>query len=144
MKNLFLIIILFFISFKASASLTGKALICDNDKRGYNFISKNEVELSGIVSKKLTMFYFTYLYEVVEHFIFIQQHLTDWDKEKGLTPRPIQWIKRKTLDVESLEFINGDWKTEYLWTCEVVLPNQLNIRINNKLNKLMKASGNKL
>ena len=48
MKNIFLLILFVIISNKAIASIEGENIICDKDKRGYNFISKNEVKISVI------------------------------------------------------------------------------------------------
>ena len=60
--------------------------------------------------------------------------------DKEATARPIGWIFRRNLDYVSLEFFNGDWSRKFLWTCEITSSNQLEIRIKNKLNELIKAS----
>ena len=48
MKRIFSLILFVIISNKAIASVKGETLICDKDTRGYNFISKDEVKISGI------------------------------------------------------------------------------------------------
>ena len=130
------------ISNKAIASLVGVNLICDKDTRGYNFISKNEVNISGINLNELNTFYINHSYELTENAIFIQKPLTSLDKEE--TPRPIGWIFRRNLDYVSLNYVNGDWSRKFLWSCEITISEQVDIRIKNKLNELIKASGKKL
>ena len=44
----FFFIILIFVSNQVFASLKGETLICDKDKIGYNFLSKNIVNVLGI------------------------------------------------------------------------------------------------
>jgi hypothetical protein len=138
MKRIFSLILLIIISNKAIASVEGETLICDKDTRGYNFISKNEVKISGINLNELNTFSVNHSYEIAENAIFIQQPLAVMDKEA--TARPIGWIFRRNLDYVSLEFFNGDWSRKFLWTCEITSSNQLEIRIKNKLNELIKAS----
>jgi hypothetical protein len=138
MKRIFSLILLIIISNKAIASVEGETLICDKDTRGYNFISKNEVKISSINLNGLNTFSVNHLYEIAENAIFIQQPLAVVDKEA--TARPIGWIFRRNLDYVSLEFFNGDWSRKFLWTCEITSSNQLEIRIKNKLNELIKAS----
>jgi hypothetical protein len=142
MKRIFLLILLIIISNKAIASVKGETLICDKDTRGYNFISKNEVKISGINLNELNIFYINHSYELAENAIFIQQPLTSFDKEE--TPRPIGWIFRRNLDYVSLDYVNGDWSRKFLWSCEATTSEQLNIRIKNKLNELIKVNGKKL
>ena len=142
MKRLFLLILLIIISNKAIASVKGETLICDKDTRGYNFISKNEVKISGINLNELNTFYINHSYELTENAIFIQKPLTSLDKEE--TSRPIGWIFRRNLDYVSLDYVNGDWSRKFLWTCEITSSNQLKIKMKNKLNKLKKANSKKL
>ena len=47
-----------------------------------------------------------------------------------------------TIDKET--YLHGDWSRKFLWTCEVTTSEQLNIRIENKLNELIKVNGKKL
>ena len=142
MIRIFSLILLIIISNKAIASVKGETLICDKDTRGYNFISKNEVKISGINLNELNTFYINHSYELTENAIFIQQPLTSLDKEE--TPRPIGWIFRRNLDYVSLNYVNGDWSRKFLWSCEITSLNQLEIRMKNKLNKLKKANSKKL
>ena len=130
------------ISNKVIASVEGETLICDKDTRGYNFISKNEVKISGINLNELITFSINHSYEVAENAIFIQQPLTALGKEE--TSRPIGWIFRRNLDYVSLDYVNGDWSRKFLWSCEITTSEQLNIRIENKLNELIKVNGKKL
>ena len=142
MIRIFSLILLIIISNKAIASLVGETLICDKDTRGYNFISQDEVKISGINLNELNIFYINHSYELTENAIFIQQPLTSFDKEE--TPRPIGWIFRRNLDYVSLNYVNGDWSRKFLWSCEITSLNQLEIRMKNKLNKLKKANSKKL
>ena len=48
MERIFSLILFIIISNKVIASVKGETLICDKDTRGYNFIPKNEVKISGI------------------------------------------------------------------------------------------------
>ena len=131
MIRIFSLMLFVIISNKAIASVKGETLICDKDTRGYNFISQDEVKISGIN-----------LNELITYAIFIQQPLTSLDKEE--TPRPIGWIFRRNLDYVSLNYVNGDWSRKFLWSCEITSLNQLEIRMKNKLNKLKKANSKKL
>ena len=142
MIRIFSLILFVIISNKAIASLVGETLICDKDTRGYNFISKNEVKISGINLNELNTFYINHSYELTENAIFIQKPLTSLDKEE--TPRPIGWIFRRNLDYVSLDYVNGDWSRKFLWSCEITTSEQLNIRIKNKLNELIKVNDKKL
>jgi len=142
MIRIFSLILFVMISNKAIASLVGETLICDKDTRGYNFISQDEVKISGINLNELNIFYINHSYELTENAIFIQQPLTSFDKEE--TPRPIGWIFRRNLDYVSLNYVNGDWSRKFLWSCEITSLNQLEIRMKNKLNKLKKANSKKL
>jgi len=142
MIRIFSLILFVMISNKAIASLVGETLICDKDTRGYNFISQDEVKISGINLNELNIFYINHSYELTENAIFIQQPLTSFDKEE--TTRPIGWIFRRNLDYVSLNYVNGDWSRNFLWSCEITSLNQLEIRMKNKLNKLKKANSKKL
>ena len=142
MKRIFSLILLIIISNKAIASLVGETLICDKDTRGYNFISQDEVKISGINLNELNTFSINHSYEVAENAIFIQQPLTALGKEE--TSRPIGWIFRRNLDYVSLNYVNGDWIRKFLWSCEITTSEKLDIRIKNKLNQLIKVKGKKL
>ncbi len=144
MNRIFSLILFIVISNKSFASLEGETLICDKDKRGYNFISSDHVKILGINLNELHIFSVNHSYELTENVIFINQTLNEIDKEKTLTLRPIGWIFRRTLDYISLDYVNGDWTRRFLWTCEITSSKQLKIRIKNTLNKLIKASDEKL
>ena len=129
MNRIFSLILLIVISNKAFASLEGEALICDNDTRGYNFISSDHDKIFGINFNELVIFAVNHSYELKENVIFIQQTINEVNKEKSLTSRPIGWIFRRTLDYVSLDYVDGDWFRRFLWTCEITSPKQLEIRI---------------
>ena len=142
MKRIFSLILFVIFSNEVIASVEGETIICDKDTRGYNFISKDKVKISSINLNKLDIFSVNHSYEVAENAIFIQQPITVLDKE--VKPRPIGWIFRRNLDYVSLDYINGDWSRRFLWSCEITTSEQLNIRIKNKLNDLIKVNGKKL
>ena len=73
------------VSNNAIASLESKVLICDKDKRGYNFISKDQVEISAINLNELNKFSTNHFYELAENAIFYQQLVTELNKEKKLS-----------------------------------------------------------
>ena len=125
MKNIFLLILFVIISNKAIASIEGENLICDKDKRGYNFISKNKVKISSINLNELKTIFVNHSYELAENVIFIQQSLTVLNKEK--TTIPIGWIFRRNLDYVTLDYVNGDWSRRFLWNCEMTTSEQLNL-----------------
>ena len=142
MKRIFSLILFVIFSNEVIASVEGETIICDKDTRGYDFISKDKVKISSINLNKLDIFSVNHSYEVAENAIFIQQPITALDKEEK--PRPIGWIFRRNLDYVSLDYINGDWSRRFLWSCEITTSEQLNIRIKNKLNDLIKVNGKKL
>ena len=138
MKRIFSLILFLIFSNEVIASVEGETIICDKDTRGYNFISKDKVKISSINLNKLDIFSVNHSYEVAENAIFIQQPITALDKEEK--PRPIGWIFRRNLDYVSLNYINGDWSRKFLWSCEITTSEQLDIRIKNKLNDLIKVN----
>ena len=142
MNRMFLLLLFIIFYNKAIASVKGEVLICDKDTKGYSFISKDKVKVLSINLNKLDIFSVNHSYEVAENVIFIQQPITALDKEEK--PRPIGWIFRRNLDYVSLDYINGDWSRRFLWSCEITTSEQLNIRIKNKLNDLIKVNGKKL
>ena len=142
MKRIFSLILFVIFSNEVIASVEGETIICNKDTIGYNFISKDKVKISSINLNKLVIFSVNHSYEVAENAIFIQQPITALDKEEK--PRPIGWIFRRNLDYVSLDYINGDWSRRFLWSCEITTSEQLNIRIKNKLNDLIKVNGKKL
>ena len=136
------VLLFIIISYKALASLQGEALICDEDRRGYNFTSKDEVKVLSINFDELKIISINHLYELEDNVILIQQPLTELNKEKKT--EPIGWIFRRTLDYVSLDYINGDWSRKFLWSCKITSSDQLDKRLKNKIDKLIKASGNKM
>ena len=79
MKRIFSLILFVIISNKAIASVKGEILICDKDTRGYNFISKDEVKVSGINLNELKIFSINHSYEINKNTILIQHPLTVLD-----------------------------------------------------------------
>ena len=142
MKRIFSLILFVIFSNEVIASVEGESIICNKDTRGYDFISKDKVKISSINLNKLDIFSLNHSYEVAENAILIQQPITALGKEEK--PRPIGWIFRRNLDYVSLDYINGDWSRRFLWSCEITTSEQLNIRIKNKLNDLIKVNGKKL
>ena len=136
----FFFIILIFVSNQVFASLKGETLICDKDKIGYNFLSKNIVNVLGINLNESKTFSVKHFYQLTDNVIFIKEQSDLIDQEESLTLRPIGWIFRRNLDYVSLDYVNGDWVRKFSWTCNKTSLDQLEIRINNKLNKLLKAN----
>ena len=135
MFRIFLFIFLFIISNNSIASVQGETLICDDDRRGYNFISKDKVEISIVNLDNLNVVSLTYLYELAENVIFIKQPKTEFNKTKM-----IGWIFRRNLDYVSLYYKRGDLSRKFLWSCEITSLKELEIRMKNKLNKLIRKS----
>ena len=78
--------------------------------------------------------------ELTESKILIKQPFFSLPKEESLTNRAIGWIFRRNLDYVSLNYNNGDWNRKFSWTCEITSLSQLQLRINEKLNKLIKVN----
>ena len=138
MIKLFSFILFLLISNNAIATVKGKTLICDKDKRGYNFLTKDKVEVYSINFDELNIISINHSYELAGNAIFIQRPLMEFNKEK--ITKPIGWIFRRNLDYVSLDFINGDWRRKFLWSCEITSSKGLETRLKNKLNKLIKPS----
>ena len=130
MFRIFLFIFLFIISNNSIASVQGETLICDDDRRGYNFISKDKVKISIVNLDDFNIVSLTYLYELAENVIFIKQPETEFNKTKI-----IGWIFRRNLDYVSLYYERGDLSRKFLWSCEITSLKELETRLNNKLNK---------
>ena len=130
MFRIFLFIFLFIISNNSIASVQGETLICDDDRRGYNFISKDKVEISIVNLDDFNIVSLIYLYELAENVIFIKQPETEFNKTKI-----IGWIFRRNLDYVSLYYKRGDLSRKFLWSCELTSLKELETRLNNKLNK---------
>ena len=140
--RLFLFIFCLIISNKVFANVQGKTLICDKDKRGYNFISKDKVEVLSINFYKLNIISINHSYELAENAIFIYEISMELNIETK--PKPIGWIFRRNLDYVGLVYVNGDWSRKFFWSCEVIPLKVLKTRLKNKLNKLKKVSEKKL
>ena len=138
MIKLFSFILFLLISNNAIATVKGKTLICDKDKRGYNFLTKDKVEVYSINFDELNIISINHSYELAGNAIFIQRPLMEFNKEK--ITKPIGWIFRRNLDYVSLDFIDGDWRRKFLWSCEITSSKGLETRLKNKLNKLIKPS----
>ena len=130
MIRVFFFILLVIISNNVIATVKGNALICDKDRRGYNFISKDRVEISIVNPDDFNIVSLIYLYELAENVIFIKQPETEFNKTKM-----IGWIFRRNLDYVSLYYERGDLSRKFLWSCEITSLKELETRLNNKLNK---------
>ena len=138
--NRFTLLFLLFFSNQVFASVEGETLICNKDTRGYYFISDNKVKISSINLNELKISSVNHLYELAESKILIKQPFVSLSKEESLTTRAIGWIFRRNLDYVSLNYNNGDWNRKFSWTCEITSLSQLQLRINEKLNKLIKVN----
>ena len=138
MARLFLFIFCLIISNKAVGNVQGKTLICDKDRMGYNFISKDKVEVLSINFYKLNIISINHSYELAENAIFIYEISMELNIETK--PKPIGWIFRRNLDYVGLVYVNGDWSRKFFWSCEVISLKSLKTRLKNKLNKLKKVS----
>ena len=141
MIRIFSFLLFVIISNNAIATIKGKALICDKDRRGYNFISKDKVEVLSINFDELNIITINHSYKLAENAIFIQHPLMEFHKEK--ITKPMGWIFRKNLDYVSLDYVDGDWNRKFSWRCEVVLSKELKTRLNNTLDKLKNGSEKK-
>ena len=134
--------LLVIISNNAIATVKGNTLICDKDRRGYSFITENKVEVLSVNFNKLNIISIDHSYQLSENTIFIKKPLKEFNKD--LKSIPIGWIFRRTLDYVSLNYINGDWSRKFLWSCEVTSLDKMKKRLKNKIDKLIKFSGNKI
>ncbi len=137
MVRIFSLILLVIISNNVVASIQDQTLICDKDRRGYIFMTENKVQALSINFDELNIISISHSYKLTENVIFIQQPLTELNKEN--INKPIGWIFRRNLDYVSLDYVNGDWSRKFSWGCEVVSLNQLNKRLKSKLQKLINA-----
>ena len=142
MARLFLFIFCLIISNKAVGNVQGKTLICDKDRRGYNFISKDTVEVLSINFYELNIISINHSYELAENAIFIYEISIELNIKTK--PKPIGWIFRRNLDYVGLVYVNGEWSRKFFWSCEVIPLKSLKTRLKNKLNKLKKVSEKKL
>jgi len=138
----YFLFLLFFYN-EAIASVTGKTLICDNNTRGYHFISEKKVNVLSINLDELTIITIEHFYELTENAIFIKQPFDLIEKKDNLRSKPIGWIFRRNLDyVQLKQNINGDWNQKFLWNCEVTKLETLILEINNKLKKIRNNRSN--
>ena len=130
MFRIFLFIFLFIISNNSIAYVQGKTLICDDDRRGYNFIDKDKVEISIVNLDDFNIVSLIHLYELSENAILIKKPEKEFNKAKI-----IGWIFRRNLDYVSLYYKRGDLSRKFLWSCEITSLKELETRLNNKFNK---------
>ena len=142
MIKIFSFILFVIISNKAIATVKGNTLICDKDRRGYNFITEDKVEVLSVNVNELNIISINHSYQLSENIIFIKKPLKEFNKDKK--SKPIGWIFRRNLDYVSLDFINGDSRRKFLWSCEITSSDQMKKRLKNKIDKLIKSSGNKI
>ena len=129
------------ISNNVIATVIDNTLICDKDRRGYNFITRNEVEIFSINFDELSIISTAHSYELTENVIFIRRPVKEVNKKK--ITKPLGWIFRRNLDYVSLDFIHGDWRRKFLWSCEITSSKGLETRLKDKLDKFINASEKK-
>ena len=142
MIKIFSFILFLIISNNAIAKVKGNTLICDKDRRGYNFITDDKVEVLSININELNIISINHSYQLSENTIFIKKPIKEFNKDKNF--KPIGWIFRRTLDYVSLDYVNGDWSRKFLWSCEITSLDKMKTRLKNKIDKLIKSSGNKI
>ena len=96
MVRIFSLILLVIISNNVVASIQDQTLICDKDRRGYIFMTENKVQALSINFDELNIISIIHSYKLTENVIFIQQPLTELNKEN--INKPIGWIFRRNLD----------------------------------------------
>ena len=130
----FFFLFLLFLNNEAIASVTGKTLICDNNTKGYHFISEDKVNVLNLNLDDFKINTIQHFYKLTENVIFINQPYDLIEKEDNSISRPVGWIFRRNLDyVQLKQDINGDWNQKFLWNCEVTKLQTLILEINNKL-----------
>ena len=142
MIKIFSFILFVIISNKAIATVKGNTLICDKDRRGYNFITEDKVEVLSVNFNKLNIILINHSYQLSENTIFIKKTIKEFNKDKNF--KPIGWIFRRALDYVSLDYVNGDWSRKFLWSCEITSSDEMEKRLKNKIDKLIKSSVNKI
>ena len=134
----FFFLFLLFFSNEVIASVTGKTLICDNNNRGYHFISDKKVNVLSLNLHEFKIITLDHFYELTENVIFIKQQFNFIEKEDNLRSKPIGWIFRRNLDyVQLKKNIYGDWNQKFLWSCEITKLHTLMLEMNNKLEKII-------
>ena len=142
MIRVFFLIFFVINSNKVIATIQGETLICDEDRRGYNFITKDEVEVLSVNFNELKIISNNHSYQLNDNSIFINKPIKESSKYQK--SKPIGWIFRRTLDYVSLDYVNGDWSRRFLWSCKITSSDQLDKRLRNKIEKIIKAGGNKI
>ena len=141
--SLFRFLFLLFFNNEAIASVTGRTLICDDNTRGYHFISENKVNVLNLNLDEFKINTIQHFYELTENVIFIKQPFDLIEQKEDLRTRPLGWIFRRNLDyVQLKQGINGDWIQKFLWNCEVTKLQTLILKINNKLKKIRNNRSN--
>ena len=139
----FFFLFLIFFNNEAIPSVTGKTLICDNNTKGYHFLSENKVNVLSLNLDEFKINTIQHFYELTENVIFIKQPLDLIEEVDNLRIRPLGWIFRRNLDyVQLKQDINGDWNQKFLWNCEVTKLQTLILKINNKLKKIRNNRSN--
>ena len=133
----FFVLFLLMFSNEVIASVTGKTLICDDNTRGYRFISKTKVNVLSLNLKESKIITHDHFYELTDHLIFIKRLSNLKEKEDNLKSKPIGWIFRRSLDYVQLEKINGDYNQKFLWSCQITEFHKLKLELNNKLKKII-------
>ena len=142
MIKVFFLIFFVISSNKVIATIQGETLICDKDSRGYNFITKDKVEVFSVNFDELKIISINHSYQLNENSIFINKPIKESSKYQK--SKPIGWIFRRTLDYVSLDYVKGDWSRRFLWSCKITSSDQLDKMLKNKIEKLIKASENKI
>ena len=142
MIRFYFLFLLFFYD-EAIASVTGNTLICDDNSRGYHFITDKKVNVLSLNFDELKIFTIEHFYNLTENVIFIKQPTQLIEKEDNLRTRPLGWIFRRNLDyVQLKQDINGDWSQKFLWNCKVTKLQTLILKINNKLKNIRNNRSN--
>ena len=141
MNKIFSFLLFVIISNNVIATVKDNTLICDKDRRWYNFITKDEVEIFSINFDELNIISIKHSYELAENVIFIRRPVKEFHKEE--ITKPMGWIFRRNLDYVSLDFINGDWRRKFLWSCEITSSKGLEARLKDKLDKFVNANEKK-
>ena len=97
MIRFYFLFLLFFYN-EAIASVTGKTLICDDNSRGYHFITDKKVNVLNLNLNDFKINTIQHFYELTENVIFIKQPFDLIEKEDNLRTRPLGWIFRRNLD----------------------------------------------
>ena len=85
----FFFLFLLMFSNEVIASVTGKTLICDDNTRGYHFISKTKVNALSINLEELKIITHDHFYELTNHLIFIKQISYLNEKDDNLKSKSI-------------------------------------------------------